>query len=49
MTTKVAAFFTGVREFRLSFTTGYDAPDLQRAYDWGREIAHRVTLRRFEQ
>lgn len=42
------AFFNGVREFRLSMTTHYDNDRLVLAYDWGREIAHLVTLRRYE-
>lgn len=42
------AFINGVREFRLSLTTNYDDDRLMLAYDWGREIAHRVTLRRYE-
>lgn len=49
------AFLLGVREFRWgivqgapSFTTGFDDLDLQIAYDWGREWAHRITLRRWD-
>lgn len=51
------AFLRGVLEFRRSFTWadtdenrdlwgGYT--DLDEAYDRGREFAHRVTFRRFE-
>lgn len=43
----IAAFVNGVREFRSDFTTGYDH-SLIDSYDWGREIAHRATFRRFE-
>lgn len=45
----VLAFLLGVREFRLSFTTAYDDPDLGAAYDRGREFAHKITLRQFEE
>lgn len=48
-TNYVKAFLNGVREFRLSWTTSYDDYSTLVAYDWGREIAHRITLRRFEQ
>jgi hypothetical protein len=44
----IKAFLQGVAEFRLSFTTHYENPSLARAYDQGRELAHKVTLRRFE-
>ena len=45
----VAAFVRGAREFRLNFTTHYDSEALLESYDWGREWAHRLTFRRFEQ
>jgi hypothetical protein len=45
---KLAAFLRGVREFRSSVTTHYDDYDLLLAYDWGREWAHRLTFRLFE-
>lgn len=44
---KALAFLHGVIEFRRGVTTHY-GDDLIEAYDWGREIAHRLTLRRFE-
>ena len=44
---KPLAFFLGALEFRLSCTTRVCA-DNEMAYEWGREIAHRVTLRRFD-
>ena len=45
---KIKAFFLGVAEFRLSFTTHFDDDALLEAYDTGREWAHRLTFRRFE-
>ena len=45
---QIKAFITGLREFRLSFTTHYESPELLEAYDMGRELAHRLTLRRFD-
>ena len=41
----IRAFLLGVREFRLAWTTHTDYPN---AYDWGRELAHRLTLRRWD-
>lgn len=38
----------GAREFRLTATTSFDDDDLLDSYDCGRELAHIVTLRRFE-
>lgn len=38
----------GVVEFRLTATFHYDSEDLSFAYDCGRELAHRVTMRRWE-
>jgi len=39
-----------MREFREDFTTRYsdDFDDRDEAYDWGREWAHRLTLRRWD-
>lgn len=48
MIKSIKAFFTGVVEFRLTCTTGYDDYALQVAYDKGREFAHVVTFRYFE-
>ena len=42
------AFILGMAEFRHAFTTRLDDA-LTNAYDYGREWAHRITLRRFEQ
>lgn len=36
-----------MKEFRLQTTTHFDYPEIN-WYDWGREIAHRITLRFFE-
>lgn len=46
---KMQAFFLGMTEFRLSLTTHYEDDDLLEAYDCGRELAHRMTMRFFEQ
>jgi hypothetical protein len=44
---RLRAFLLGMWEFRSSFTTNVGG-DLIEAYDWGREWAHRLTLRRFD-
>lgn len=44
----IKAFVKGMTEFRLSFTTHYNSRKAQNAYDWGREIMHTITLRRYE-
>jgi len=56
MLTKIRAFLRGVLEFRHSFTwadparvSPHDYTDLDHLYDEGREFAHRVTLRQFEE
>jgi hypothetical protein len=43
---QLKAFLLGLAEFRSSFTTNRDGNES--AYDRGRELAHRVTLRRFD-
>jgi hypothetical protein len=40
------AFLYGVLEFRSDFTRNFGIN--QTAYEWGRELAHRITLRHFE-
>lgn len=52
---RLRAFFRGMREFRLSLTWADPArtadnpfTELDNAYNWGREWAHRLTLRRYE-
>lgn len=42
---RVKAFLLGMREFRRIITS---SPAELEAYDWGREFAHRLTLRRYE-
>ncbi len=45
----LAAFFAGIVEFRRSLTTAYPGrDDLNDAYEWGRELAHWVTFRKYE-
>ena len=48
MLQRLAAFLKGVREFRDAFTTHYDDLALADTYDAGREFAHRLTLRHFD-
>ena len=43
------AFLLGMVEFRLSWTTSYEDDELMGMYDQGRDFAHRVTLRHFDQ
>jgi hypothetical protein len=52
---RLLAFILGIREFRRcstwadpSRTEDSDYTELDEAYDWGREIAHRLTFRHFE-
>lgn len=45
---RMIAFCLGAIEFNGSVGRSYD-DSRHEAYDWGREIAHRVTFRRFEQ
>jgi len=44
----IRAFIQGVVQFRYAFTSRYTSYRLSRAFDAGREFAHFVTLRRFE-
>jgi hypothetical protein len=46
--TTIRAFLSGMQEFRTDTTTSYDDLQLQNSYDWGREWAHRLTLRYFD-
>jgi hypothetical protein len=46
---RLSAFVCGVREFRQSFTTSYDTDNLVIAYEMGRELAHKVTFRKFDE
>ena len=45
---RLTAFLLGVWEFRTDVTTNLEDEGLQLEYDWGREWAHRITLRRYE-
>lgn len=50
---KIIAFLRGVLEFRRDFTWADPDredwyTDLDEAYDHGRELAHKLTLRKFE-
>lgn len=44
----IAAFMQGMIEFRLGMTTSQPDDDHYYAYDSGRELAHRLTFRRFD-
>lgn len=46
--TKTKAFLLGMREFRMTFTTWIQHPDMKKPYDMGREFAHKATFRQFE-
>lgn len=48
MLTRIYFFILGMIEFRSSWTTN-SGDDLIETYDTGRDMAHRLTLRRFEQ
>lgn len=48
MLAKVRAFLLGIAEFRLGCTTGFDDYELLCIYDAGRDLAHRLTFRRFD-
>ncbi len=48
MIRRVRAFLLGVLEFRSCYTTHFSEWSAMCAYDEGRELAHRLTLRRFE-
>jgi hypothetical protein len=45
---KLRAFINGLWEFRSYYTTWYADWGLMRAYDHGREWAHKLTFRRYE-
>jgi hypothetical protein len=44
----IKAFINGMMEFRLSYTTSYDDLNLTNIYELGRELAHKLTFRRYE-
>ena len=43
----ITAFFLGLYEFRSDFTTGVGATRIE-AYDAGRDLAHAITMRVFD-
>jgi hypothetical protein len=43
----IKAFLTGIFEFKLGYTTRFEGAG--HAYDLGREWAHKMTFRYFEQ
>lgn len=43
----IRIFLLGMWEFRSMCTTHFDYPEIE-VYDSGRELAHRLTFRRFE-
>jgi hypothetical protein len=44
---KIRIFLLGMFEFRSMLTSHFDYPEID-TYDWGREYAHRLTFRLFE-
>ena len=44
----IKAFFLGMYEFRLTFTTHINDWHLANRYDQGREWAHRLTFRKYD-
>lgn len=44
---KLSIYLLGMREFRLDSTTSFGYPQIE-TYDRGRDMAHRLTLRRFD-
>jgi hypothetical protein len=44
---RIKIFLLGMREFRMDATTHFDYPEIN-TYDWGREVAHILTLRIFD-
>lgn len=42
---RLKAFLLGVREFRSSVTTSFEDYELLLSYDRGRELAHKLTFR----
>lgn len=45
---RVYAFILGIVEFRSMYTTHFSRYSEMLAYDTGRNLAHRLTLRKFE-
>ena len=44
----IKAFLLGMKEFKDSITTGFNNPKILLAYEWGREWAHRLTFRYYD-
>lgn len=44
---KLRVFLLGMQEFRSMVTTHFDPPEIE-TYDRGRDLAHRMTLRYFD-
>ena len=42
------AFILGMKEFRLTFTTYLENYNESLSYDKGRDFAHKITFRRFD-
>lgn len=47
MLVKIKTYLTGMKEFRLDYTTN-PGDDLIETYDAGRDMAHRLTLRKWD-
>lgn len=46
--TLIGAFVLGALQFRSDWTTHFNDCAMAAAYDFGRELAHRLTFRRFD-
>jgi len=49
MLNHIRAFILGAKEFRLSMTTHFNDLALCDAYDRGRDFAHMITFRHYEE
>ena len=47
--TKIIAFFLGIYEFNSNSTTSYGDESTMNNYDKGRDLAHKLTLRLFDE
>ena len=47
MLNKIKVYFLGMKEFRLGVTTHFDFPLIE-SYDSGREMAHKLTFRKWD-
>lgn len=48
MLEKLYAFVMGIVEFRSDFTLSFEDDNIQEIYDAGREVTHKITLRKFD-